>query len=286
MAAEDIAGKVLAIFFPITAFVALGFDHVVANMFFLPAAHWAGVPGIGWGDIVGNWFFAALGNVVGGGVFVGAAYWFLYLKGAGHEDGDPRRHVRRRRHRGCTPPLRSQRTTRVTPVAGGDELPDHRVAGDLPDHQQPPRGLGVGEQDQLLLAEPVRDQVRTDPVEVAAAAAGDEPVGQRAPGPVDVGDGRGVDHGGDPAGAGHLVQVPEQAETGDVGGAARPGGERGPGGVGVEGRHHRDRLLEHLAGRLVPVVEDPQPEGFGQGQGQPGRGGVAPQQPSRGRRDR
>lgn len=89
LAAEDVAGKVLAIFFPITAFVALGFDHVVANMFFLPAAHWAGVPGLGWGDIVGNWVFAALGNAVGGGVFVALAYWFLYLRGtdqSGHDD--------------------------------------------------------------------------------------------------------------------------------------------------------------------------------------------------------
>lgn len=84
LAAEDVAGKVLAIFFPITAFVALGFDHVVANMFFLPAAHWAGVPGIGWGNIVNNWVFAALGNAVGGGVFVALAYWFLYLKGTEH----------------------------------------------------------------------------------------------------------------------------------------------------------------------------------------------------------
>ncbi|MBB2899700.1 formate/nitrite transporter [Kineococcus radiotolerans] len=88
LAAEDVAGKVLAIFFPITAFVALGFDHVVANMFFLPAAQWAGVPGIGWGNIVGNWVFAALGNAVGGGVFVALAYWFLYLKGTEHSGRD------------------------------------------------------------------------------------------------------------------------------------------------------------------------------------------------------
>ena len=45
-AAEDVAGKILAIFFPIMAFVAMGFDHVVANMFFLPAAIFAGVDGI------------------------------------------------------------------------------------------------------------------------------------------------------------------------------------------------------------------------------------------------
>src|SRR3954465_2131427 len=46
LAAEDVAGKILAIFFPVMAFVALGFDHVVANMFFLPAAIFAGVPGV------------------------------------------------------------------------------------------------------------------------------------------------------------------------------------------------------------------------------------------------
>ncbi|WP_299037595.1 formate/nitrite transporter family protein [uncultured Pseudokineococcus sp.] len=82
LSAEDIGGKVLAIFFPITAFVALGFDHVVANMFFLPAARWAGTPGIGWGDILGNWVFAAMGNAVGGVLFVALAYWFLHLRGA------------------------------------------------------------------------------------------------------------------------------------------------------------------------------------------------------------
>ena len=38
LAARDVGGKILAIVFPITAFVALGFDHVVANMFFLPPA--------------------------------------------------------------------------------------------------------------------------------------------------------------------------------------------------------------------------------------------------------
>ena len=81
LAAEDVAGKVLAIFFPIMAFVALGFDHVVANMFFLPAAIFAGVEGIGWGDALHNWLFAFLGNLAGAAVFVAGAYWFLYARG-------------------------------------------------------------------------------------------------------------------------------------------------------------------------------------------------------------
>ncbi|MFB9237575.1 formate/nitrite transporter family protein [Plantactinospora siamensis] len=80
-AAEDIAGKILAIFFPIMAFVALGFDHVVANMFFIPAAMFAHVPGIGIGDAVRNLVLAFVGNAVGGGLFVAGFYWFLYLRG-------------------------------------------------------------------------------------------------------------------------------------------------------------------------------------------------------------
>jgi formate transporter len=85
LAAEDVAGKVLAIFFPIMAFVALGFDHVVANMFFIPAAIFAGVEGIGWGDAVHNWLFAFLGNLVGAAVFVATAYWYLYAR----DDDEP-----------------------------------------------------------------------------------------------------------------------------------------------------------------------------------------------------
>jgi formate/nitrite transporter len=78
MSAEDVAGKVLAIFFPIMAFVAMGFDHVVANMFFLPAAIFADVPGITWGDALHNWVFAFLGNLAGAALFVGGSYWYLY----------------------------------------------------------------------------------------------------------------------------------------------------------------------------------------------------------------
>jgi formate/nitrite transporter len=78
LAAEEVAGKILAIIFPITAFVALGFDHVVANMFFLPLAIFADVPAIGWGDVLGNWVLAFAGNLVGAGIFVGGFYWYLY----------------------------------------------------------------------------------------------------------------------------------------------------------------------------------------------------------------
>ncbi len=80
LAAKSVSGKILAIFFPIMAFVAMGFDHVVANMFFLPAAIFADVPGIGWDDVLKNWVLAGLGNLVGAVVFVATSYWYLFLK--------------------------------------------------------------------------------------------------------------------------------------------------------------------------------------------------------------
>lgn len=80
LAADNVSGKILGIFFPIMAFVAMGFDHVVANMFFLPAAIWAGVPELGWLDVLNNWLFAFLGNLVGAVVFVATSYWYLFLK--------------------------------------------------------------------------------------------------------------------------------------------------------------------------------------------------------------
>ncbi len=80
LAATSVSGKVLAIFFPVMAFVAMGFDHVVANMFFLPAAIFAGVPDLGWGDALTNWLLAGVGNLVGAVVFVSTSYWYLFLK--------------------------------------------------------------------------------------------------------------------------------------------------------------------------------------------------------------
>lgn len=83
--AEDIGGKILAIFFPIMAFVAMGFDHVVANMFFLPLGHFIGTPGLGWDDVARNLVLAFCGNLVGAAVFVGGFYWYLHLRGTPDE---------------------------------------------------------------------------------------------------------------------------------------------------------------------------------------------------------
>ena len=81
--AEEVAGKVLAIWFPISAFVMMGFDHVVANQFLIPVGMMLGA------DIsISQMLFkailpATLGNIVGGGVMVGAVYWYVYDSMAG-----------------------------------------------------------------------------------------------------------------------------------------------------------------------------------------------------------
>jgi formate transporter len=95
--ARTVTDKILAIVFPITAFVAAGFEHSIANMYFLPIAvfirdgaddsFWsnAGVspgdfPHVGWGDAVSNIVPVTLGNVFGGAVMVGLVYWLIYRR--------------------------------------------------------------------------------------------------------------------------------------------------------------------------------------------------------------
>jgi len=97
--AKDITGKIFAIFFPIWLFITSGFEHSVANMYYIPAGIMAKQNpdylqaalnfGIGidkldhlnWGTFfVNNLIPVTLGNVVGGGFFVAGVYWFVYLK--------------------------------------------------------------------------------------------------------------------------------------------------------------------------------------------------------------
>ncbi|GGH32533.1 formate/nitrite transporter family protein [Paenibacillus segetis] len=78
--ADNMSGKILGIWFPTMAFVAIGFQHVVANMFLIPAAIFEGY--FSWGDYLRNFVPVWLGNLVGGGIFVAGAYWTAYLKDA------------------------------------------------------------------------------------------------------------------------------------------------------------------------------------------------------------
>jgi formate/nitrite transporter len=75
---EDMIGKIAGIWFPTMAFVAIGFQHVVANMFVIPAAIFAGH--LTWMDYLSNFIPVFLGNAVGGALFIGMAYWFAYKK--------------------------------------------------------------------------------------------------------------------------------------------------------------------------------------------------------------
>ncbi len=96
--ARSATDKVLAVIFPITAFVAAGFEHCVANMYFIPVglfikggagpSFWAniGKTAADFGSLTwSNFLFANLlpvtiGNLFGGSVMVGIVYWFLYLR--------------------------------------------------------------------------------------------------------------------------------------------------------------------------------------------------------------
>ena len=96
--ARSVTDKVLAIVFPISAFVALGFEHSVANMYFLPMgvlvrdhasdAFWAdtGAAPADFPDVtlanalLDNLVPVTIGNVIGGSVMVGLVYWAVYLR--------------------------------------------------------------------------------------------------------------------------------------------------------------------------------------------------------------
>jgi formate/nitrite transporter len=79
-AAHDVGSKVLAIVFPISAFVALGFEHSIANMYLIPIGWLAGSATVTLAGFAANLVPVTLGNVVGGGVFVAAVYWLVYLR--------------------------------------------------------------------------------------------------------------------------------------------------------------------------------------------------------------
>ena len=79
-AAHDVASKVLAVVFPISAFVALGFEHSVANMYLVPVAWLSGAETITIQGFMRNLVPVTLGNIAGGGLFVAAVYWIIYLR--------------------------------------------------------------------------------------------------------------------------------------------------------------------------------------------------------------
>ena len=95
---RSIAGKIASIVFPITAFVACGFEHSIANMYFIPEAilvlnygdlkfltlvHQSALhyESISWSNyLYNNLLPVTIGNIIGGAVLVGLVYWFVFLR--------------------------------------------------------------------------------------------------------------------------------------------------------------------------------------------------------------
>lgn len=103
-ASKDGVSKILCIVFPITAFVACGFEHSIANMFFIPAGIFlksqasvlanvalalgtdtvgavSALANLNWSSFIfKNIIPVTLGNIIGGAIFVGTLYWSVFLK--------------------------------------------------------------------------------------------------------------------------------------------------------------------------------------------------------------
>ena len=78
--ARDATGKFVAIWLPISAFVALGLEHSVANMFIIPLGIFSGAA-VSWkAFFLANLLPVTLGNIVGGAVAVAAVFSFMYGK--------------------------------------------------------------------------------------------------------------------------------------------------------------------------------------------------------------
>ncbi|MDO8448672.1 MAG: formate/nitrite transporter family protein [Rhodoferax sp.] len=88
MAGRSVTDKMVAIVLPITAFVAAGFEHSIANMYLMPLAMLiqyfdpavAGTAPVTWGGIAGNLVPVIAGNLIGGSVLVGLAYHVIYRR--------------------------------------------------------------------------------------------------------------------------------------------------------------------------------------------------------------
>lgn len=93
IASRDVVGKIFACFFPIMAFVASGFEHCVANMYFIPmglflkssgqiAPEGMDLTNLTWANFFSrNLVPVTIGNIIGGAIFVGLLYWTVYVKG-------------------------------------------------------------------------------------------------------------------------------------------------------------------------------------------------------------
>ena len=99
LGARSTTDKILAIIFPITTFVAAGFEHSIANLYFIPIAQFiqswdpafvaslgVNVSSISIADLLNNLIPVTIGNIIGGALLVAVVYWLIYLRGSGESD--------------------------------------------------------------------------------------------------------------------------------------------------------------------------------------------------------
>jgi len=92
-AAKDVTGKILGMWFPVMCFVTFGFEHSVANMFFIPTSMLLGADISIYQLFIVNLLPATLGNIVGGVLFVALPYWFMFsAENAGKQEKDVAEH--------------------------------------------------------------------------------------------------------------------------------------------------------------------------------------------------
>ena len=91
-AAKELAGKIIGLFLPVMLFVLSGYEHSIANTYFIPAGifgsaeYGIAAEGLNWGTcLVNNLLPVTIGNIIGGSLIVGCGYWFCYLWNAGGE---------------------------------------------------------------------------------------------------------------------------------------------------------------------------------------------------------
>jgi formate transporter len=97
--ARTTVDRIFAAMPPVAAFAAAGFEHCIANVYFIPLglfikagapdSFWASIgktaadfPALTWGNFLANLVPVTIGNIIGGSLMVGAVYWFVYLRPA------------------------------------------------------------------------------------------------------------------------------------------------------------------------------------------------------------